>query len=156
MINMPEWIIVWLRDKFLSKAENDHNNKKIYIDRSDSLFNHCKIINSEQLWNLLKKHGFRKLKLTEINFKNQVGLFNFADIIIGAHGAGLSNIIFSKPGSRVIEIKPKGHVNKFFTRVSKINNLDLKEVISKDLPLDIKNENGDILVDLNEIEKLID
>ena len=155
MINMPEWIIVWLRNKFLSEAENDHNNNKIYIDRSDSLFNHCKIINSEQLWNPLKKNGFRKFKLTEINFKSQVGLFNFADIIIGAHGAGLSNIIFSKPSSRVIEIKPKDHVNKFFTRVSKINNLEHKEIISRPLPPDTKNENGDILVDLDEIEKLI-
>ena len=156
MINMPKWIIVWLREKFLKKAEYKFVNKKIFIDRSDSKFNHCKIINSDEVWNFLKIKGFRKYKLTEMNFINQLGLFNNASIIIGAHGAGLSNIIFSKVGCKIIEIKPKNHSNKFFSRVSQINNLNHDEIISKDLKLNVDNKPGDIFVDINDISNLLD
>ena len=76
-----------------------------------------------QVWEFLKKKGFTKIKLTEINFKNQIGLFNSANTIIGAHGAGLSNMIFSNPNTNIIELQPKNFLNEFFTRVSKINNL---------------------------------
>ena len=155
MINMPEWIINWLRQKFLIQAEYENLSKKIYIDRSDSLFNHCKIINSDQVWEFLKKKGFTKIKLTEINFKNQIGLFNSANTIIGAHGAGLSNMIFSNPNTNIIELQPKNFLNKFFTRVSKINNLNHHKIVSKNLKLNIDKKLGDILVDLNDIEKLL-
>ena len=155
VINMPEWIILWLREKFLKDAEYKNLSKKIYIDRSDSIFSHCKIINSEDVWKFLQKRGFTKIKLTEINFKNQVGLFNHANIIIGAHGAGLSNMIFSKSETKVIEIKPEYHVNDFFPRLSKINNLNYNKIVSKDLKLNIENKPGDIFVDLNDIAELI-
>tara|TARA_B110000037_G_scaffold34737_1_gene42293 strand:+ start:384 stop:1478 length:1095 start_codon:yes stop_codon:yes gene_type:complete len=155
MINMPEWIILWLREKFLPSKINKNINNKIYIDRSDSLFNHCKIINSEEVWSFLKKRGFKKLKLTEIDFKEQVSLFNAADVVIGAHGAGLSNIIFSKPETKIIEIQPNNHVNEFFTQVSKINKLNYKKIISKDIRLSADNNIGDIFVDLEDINKLL-
>lgn len=35
---------------------------------------------------------------------DQVSLFNKATIIVGAHGAGLTNLIFAKPKIHVIEI----------------------------------------------------
>jgi capsular polysaccharide biosynthesis protein len=107
------------------------------------------------VWKFLQKRGFTKIKLTEINFKNQVGLFNHANIIIGAHGAGLSNMIFSKSETKVIEIKPEYHVNDFFPRLSKINNLNYNKIVSKDLKLNIENKPGDIFVDLNDIAELI-
>ena len=156
MINMPEWIINWLKLKFLNQAEYKDPSKKIYIDRSDSLFNHCKIINSDEVWQFLKKKGFTKIKLTEINFKNQVGLFNSANIIIGAHGAGLTNMIFSNPNTNIIEFQPENFLNNFFTRVSKINNLNYHKIVSKKLKLDIDKKLGDILVDLDDVERLLD
>lgn len=151
MVNIPKWIILWIRQKFLKHAVYKNVCDKIYIDRNDSLFNHCKIINSEDVWKLLKKRGFKKLELSKFNFKNQIGIFNSAKIIVGAHGAGLSNIIFSKPGTKVIEIKPKNHVNEVFSRISKINNLNHKKIVSVSLRSKIENNLGDILVDLNDI-----
>ncbi len=156
MINIPKWIVLWLREKFLKNAEYDCAHNKIFIDRSDSNFNHCKIINNEQVWQFLEKKGFKKYKLSEMSFKKQIGLFNSADIIVGAHGAGLSNIIFSKSNSKVIEIKPAYHKNKFFYRLAQINNLNHHEVFSKDLKSQINDIDGDIIVDLKDILKLVD
>tara|TARA_B100000795_G_scaffold138512_1_gene103508 strand:+ start:382 stop:1476 length:1095 start_codon:yes stop_codon:yes gene_type:complete len=155
MINVPEWIILWLRKKFLTSEVHKNINNKIYIDRSDSQFNHCKIINSEEVWRFLEKRGFKKLRLSEIGFSEQVSLFSTADVIIGAHGAGLSNIIFSRPETKIIEIQPNNHINQFFTHVSKINKLNYKSVISKDLKLIKDYNHGDIFVNLDDINKLL-
>jgi capsular polysaccharide biosynthesis protein len=148
IIHIPEWIIKWLREKFLDHAECKNISEKIYIDRSDSLFNHCQIINSDEVWEFLKNEGFTKIKSTEITFKNQIGLFNSANTIVGAHGAGLTNMIFSKSDTNIIEFAPKNHPNNFFQRVSQINNLNYRKIVSKNLKLNNHNKRGDILVDL--------
>ena len=148
IIDIPEWIINWLRKKFLAHAEYKNISEKIYIDRSDSLFNHCQIINSDEVWEFLKNKGFSKIKSTEITFKNQIGLFNSANTIVGAHGAGLTNMIFSKSNTNIIEFAPENHPNNFFQRVSQINNLNYRKIVSKNLKLNDHNKRGDILVDL--------
>jgi len=38
--------------------------------------------------------------------KDQVRLFEQTDVLIAQHGAGLSNMVFMKPGTTVIEVKP--------------------------------------------------
>ena len=113
------------------------------------------MINPEEVWGFLKDKGFKKLKLTEINFNEQVNLFNNANIIIGAHGAGLTNIIFSNPGTKIIKIQPKKQFNEFFKWVSKVNKLNYNRIVSKDLKLNIDNKPGDILVDIKDFEKLL-
>ncbi len=148
IIYIPEWIINWLREKFLVNAEYKNISEKIYIDRSDSLFNHCQIINSDEVWEFLKNEGFSKIRSTEITFKNQIGLFNSATTIVGAHGAGLTNMIFSKSNTNIIEFAPENHPNNFFHRVSQMNNLNYRKIVSKDLKFNNHNKRGDILVDL--------
>ena len=64
-------------------------------------------------------------------------------------------MIFSNPNTNIIELQPKNFLNKFFTRVSKINNLNHHKIVSKNLKLNIDKRLGDILVDLNDIEKLL-
>ncbi len=44
-------------------------------------------------------------------------------MIIGAHGAAFTNIIFCKPGTKIIEIIPSDHPNEKCKRISKILNL---------------------------------
>ena len=55
-------------------------------------------------------------------------IFNGAKIIIGLHGAGLANIVFSKRKTKIIEITS----NKWpdmFEKLSKCMNLSYKKVI---------------------------
>ena len=156
MINIHEWSIKWLRNVFLKLGDTKTKNLKLFIDRSDSIFNHCQLINASDVWNLLEKNGFQKLKLSSINFQEQVNLFNSADTIVGAHGAGLANTIFSKAHTKIIEIKPKNHNNQFIKKISKVNNLNHKIMTSNDNKLKNTNLNGDINVDIEELQKNLD
>ncbi|MCX5946744.1 MAG: glycosyltransferase family 61 protein [Cyanobacteria bacterium] len=80
--------------------------KRVYISRSDSSFR--RIINEQEILDLLLPHGFTSLALSKLDFSTQVSIFNNAEIIVGAHGAGLTNVIFAKHAS-ILEIFAFGH-----------------------------------------------
>lgn len=119
---IPKWIIFNHRKKFLKKS-NKKYKKKIFLDRSLSLYNHCQISNLDQVINFVRKHKFKIYKPELLSFKSQINLFNNSSIVIGAHGASLANIIFCKPGTKIIEIIPADHPNRKCQRISKILNL---------------------------------
>ena len=48
----------------------------------------------------------------------QIGMFRDAEMIVGPHGAGLSNIMFSAPGTRVMEFMPLAEYRSFFADIS--------------------------------------
>ena len=105
--NYPSpWILQALRDKFLPKISKslDENSysKKIFISRKDAAVR--KFTNEDDLFDKLEAQGFKRYCLSELSFLEQIALFNHADVIVGSHGAGLVNLIFSQPGTQVIEI----------------------------------------------------
>jgi len=152
--NMPNWIVEWLREEFILEAENFDSNEKIFIDRSESKFQHCQIINDLEVWKFLEMRGFTKYKVGEISFKKQISLFKNAKIIIGAHGAAFANIIFCSPNTKIVEIKPKNHPNYFYRKISEINNLNYK-LIETDVVPDNKKRLGDIYLDIGLLEEIL-
>ena len=150
--NVPDWIVNWLKETFLKKAEGFNANDKVFIDRrDDTKFNHSQIINDEEVFQYLKSKGFSKYKVGQLSFKNQIHLFHNAKIIMGPHGAAFANLVFCKPQTKVIEIKPINHQFLGNKIISEINDLNYKLIEAPDF----KNEKGDILIDLNMLKKII-
>ena len=151
---LPSWIIYWLRDIYLKCAKQFENNEKIYIDRTDSKFNHCKIQNDNEIFNFLKDEGFSKYKVGDLSFFEQIYLFSNAKFIIGAHGAAFTNLTFCKPKTKIVEIRPSTQQNNNYKRISQINNLNYRLIKTKEL-----NENqkklGDIYLPIGELEHCI-
>ena len=152
--NIPEWIIYFLRNKFINTSKKIECSKKIFIDRSDSKFNHCKLVNNIEVIEYLKSKGFESYKMSELDFFEQIYLFSNADIIVGPHGAAFSNIIFSKKGMNLIELIPNNHPSIKCKKISKILNLNYKKIELQYI-LNKKSENGDIKIEINQLEKLI-
>ena len=108
--NIPDWIVNWLRSKFLNKVKSNSKNfpKKIYIDRSDSESNSRnlrQIINEKEVRDFMIKKNYSILKLSNLDFIDQVKLFNQAESIVGLHGAGFANLIFGTEKCSILEIK---------------------------------------------------
>ena len=59
------------------------------------------------------KWGFDSVRLEEMTFRQQVELFYEAEIVVGAHGAGLANILFS-PRVKVIELQTTNVLLHYF------------------------------------------
>jgi hypothetical protein len=98
----------WLRENSIRRVQSSQSSlrtnktNKVLIIRSDSPYGR-KFINRNEVISKLSDYGFQPYILSDLSFKEQVELFSQSDIIIGAHGAGLSNMMFGKD-CKVIEI----------------------------------------------------
>jgi hypothetical protein len=88
----------------ISRGSNSFcRGSRIYISRERC--GHGKISNEEKLFHELALMGFEKVVPEDLSFDEQVATFQNAEWIIGAHGAGLTNVIFSPAGCRLVEIR---------------------------------------------------
>jgi capsular polysaccharide biosynthesis protein len=86
-------------------------NGKIYIDRGNA--SRRRVANGEEMEDVLSAHGVVPLSLEEKSFAEQIEIFKNASLIIGQHGAGMANAIFSRPGTRIVELMGYNHLMNF-------------------------------------------
>jgi capsular polysaccharide biosynthesis protein len=153
--NLPEWIIFFLREKFLGYAKKFKCSDKIFIDRAESPFNHCKLINNDQIIECLTRKGFESYQVGKLDFFEQIYLFNNAKIIIGPHGAAFTNIIFSNPNTNIIEIIPDFHKSKKCEKITKTLNLNYTKVVRPTINSSNKKL-GDMEISIDEINNILD
>ncbi|MES2838452.1 MAG: glycosyltransferase family 61 protein [Bacteroidota bacterium] len=151
--NYDEKIIVELHDRFY-KALNKSSSKpfrKIYISRNKS--KRRRLYNEAELLPILNKYGFETVYTENLNFTEQVQLFLETEIVIGVHGAGLSNMLFMKPETKVMELRFENETNDncYFSLASALK-INYFYCLGKKIDTDIKIENK---VFSQEIEKLI-
>ncbi|MFA5312786.1 MAG: glycosyltransferase family 61 protein, partial [Methanomassiliicoccales archaeon] len=91
--------IIYLRNK-LRHSSSDLDSK-IYISRSLRR----KISNENSLRVVLQKRGFRIVKCEIMSFDEQAKLFSTASVIIGPHGAGMTNVLFAKNNAKILEMR---------------------------------------------------
>jgi hypothetical protein len=154
--NIPLWVIKWLRKKFLEeKPINSKLSKKIFISRkNDSLQGNRKIVNNKELEKLLTAKGFKIITLSNFSFKKQVEIFKAADFIIGLHGAGFTNIVFSKPKTKILEIKTKATGEQYASLAKKCK-LKYQKIIEKNISPTLRHQNSHIVVNLSKLKKMI-
>jgi len=150
--NQPQWSINWLKKIFVKNKNIKKNKVRIFIDRSDSISTHCKIINNKEAIALLKKYNFKILKLSNLNLIEQINIFNKASIVVGVHGAGLTNLAFCKKKTKVIEIRNKPNPNEIFKKISQYNKLKYKLILEKEIS---NHDDGDLLINIKNLEKEI-
>lgn len=99
-------ILNFLQNKLLScldlKTKNNFFCKKVFISRKDARIRN--MINEDEIFKLFEQKGFVRYSLATLSILEQIELFNGADIIVAAHGAALTNILFCKPNTHIIEI----------------------------------------------------
>lgn len=82
----------YILKKINSKSKNK-GFKKIFVTRESNKRN---LINQKQISEILNLKKFKTININNLNFIEQVNLYNKAKIIIGPVSASNSNIIFSK------------------------------------------------------------
>ena len=105
-VPISRWIINFLRDQFLPNSCSDAFRvdppKRIWISRMDS--SRRSISNEQEVIDFVEPFGFISVKLSSLSVLEQATLFNQSEVVIAPHGAGLTNLVFCKPGTKVIEI----------------------------------------------------
>jgi capsular polysaccharide biosynthesis protein len=91
-----------LREKVLSSVgKMDHErHPRIYISRDKGR----RMLNENELIPGLRDRGFQILRLEDYSVREQIHLFAHAEIVVGPHGAGHANILWSRPGTKLFEV----------------------------------------------------
>ena len=90
--------------------KNDNTkNGKIYVTRKNA--KRRRILNEDEVCEILVRKGFQILDFDIINFKEQVQICSHTSVFISVHGAALTNMIYMKAGSKVIEFLPTQNFN---------------------------------------------
>ena len=109
----PKWTLDFLYNSLIKSPKKSGPDKRIYIARGDAAVNR-KVINESELIAMLKKYDFEIHHLSGLSVVDQAKLFNAASVIVGAHGAGLSNLVYCEPGTKVLEFFPDQYVRHLF------------------------------------------
>ncbi len=89
-------------------AKDTGGPSRFYISRSRA--KHRRVTNEDQLAPMLKSFGVEIIQAEKLSISEQIALFRQAKLIVAPHGAGLSNILFSRDAS-IVELYPNGLVD---------------------------------------------
>jgi hypothetical protein len=95
--------------------------RAIYIWRADTQAR--PLLNEEQLIVRLASFGVEPVVLSLLSLDEQIILFREARLVIGPHGAGLTNVVFSRPGSVLYELLPSHYLNPCIARLARMRDL---------------------------------
>jgi hypothetical protein len=84
--------------------DTQRRTRRLYVSRRDAEAKGAWISNEPDVEALFRSRGFEILVMSECPLDEQVRLFREAAVVAGVSGAGLTDILFSSPGTDVIAI----------------------------------------------------
>lgn len=112
----------YLKNLFLPKTVKSDAKHVLIAQRANNRI----IKNDDELYWYLKSFGETKIvTLDSLSFVSQIEAMHNSKIVIAAHGAGLSHMLFASPGTIFIEIYSKGF-NGYYPYKDMARILDLK------------------------------
>ena len=116
--NVPPWAIEFLRTQFLTSFPLPRSKRRIYVSRSRA--SGRKIANEEEILPILASRGFARIELEEISLSAQIALFSEAEAVVSPHGAGLTNLIWCAPHTKVLELFSPLYVNLCYWAIASV------------------------------------
>jgi hypothetical protein len=120
----------WLRDKFLPHATVTNTPTKFFVTRRGKTRG---ILNQEEVERFFRDAGWAVVDLEDLTLAEQIAWFANAESIIGEHGGGFTNLVWCRPGTKVLELCADNFRNGCYEGISLCNGLRHRfEVFSAD------------------------
>ncbi len=110
---VPPESVDFLRNAF--PAGKTPRGRKIFIGRGEA--KHRPLIHEKEIWAQLQKRGYDSVDCGKLSVQKQAEVFGSAGMVVGAHGAALTNLVFCYPGTRVVELFSPAYVNPCYRDV---------------------------------------
>jgi hypothetical protein len=157
----PKWVCDFLKEKFISDGKSDtlDTKEKLYISRANARFR--RVINETEVIDFLTQFGFKVVSLELIPVSEQARLFFSANTIVAPHGAGLANLAFCQPKTKVIEFFSPNYLNLCHWVISNQIGLEYYYLMSDGENSNststtyIPQPNEDIIIELKALESII-
>tara|TARA_E500000178_G_C17015227_1_gene752575 strand:+ start:1204 stop:2388 length:1185 start_codon:yes stop_codon:yes gene_type:complete len=103
--------------------------ERIYISRANA--RRRRIRNEAALIPILKENNFHIIHPETLSVRQQMILFNHAKIIIAPHGAELTNLIFARPDTQVLELFSPYYLNPCFKHLAALGQMHHSALVGK-------------------------
>jgi hypothetical protein len=126
--------------------------KRYFLSRKKDKW--MKVLNENDILPILKKFHIEVLFLQDYSIKEQIQFFQESELIISPQGSGLTNIVFSNPETKFIELYARTNLNSTFQCYGYLNGNKFGALICDDEPSGYGDKNN-IIVDIERLELLI-
>lgn len=140
--------------KFYQPEERSSNELKIFIKRNTK---DRSLTNYAELEPLLLEKGFQVVDTGNMSLNEQMHLFANTNVLVAVHGAGLTNMLFMKHGSMVLELRKKGdgQNNCYFSLASALGLNYYYQLCDTDNP-EALTQHSNFHVDIEKLRKNIE
>jgi capsular polysaccharide biosynthesis protein len=104
---VPPETVDFLRNTF--PTGKNPRSRKIFIGRNEA--KHRVMIHEREIWAELQKRGYESVDCGKLSVQKQAEVFGSAEVVVGAHGAALTNLVFCRQGTPVVELFSPAYVN---------------------------------------------
>jgi capsular polysaccharide biosynthesis protein len=116
--------------------------------------------NEEEIVRRLTEVGFSVLYLTQYSVQEQVAIFSRAKMIVGTHGAGLSNLVFAQAGTIVYEFfsslyQPDMHGTLPYGQIARALAMDYTKIVCEAENPDVTPVLSSFHLPLEHIERIV-
>jgi hypothetical protein len=137
--------VQWLREQFLT-APPPKRHRKLYLERRAPT---RKLTNASEVRDLFKKQGWDVVDPSELSLDEQIQIFRESWMVAGVHGAALTNLLWTAPGTRVIELMPSRRRNGCYAGLALVAGLSHQSLVCA------SNRMGDFEASLEKIHNLL-
>jgi capsular polysaccharide biosynthesis protein/Flp pilus assembly protein TadD len=93
--------IDWLRARF-AQAPGGGERRRLLVSRAEAAAR--RLVNEAAIEHALSRFGFETVTPGRMSFAEQIAAFADAELIVGAHGAGLANMLFAPADAAVVDL----------------------------------------------------
>ena len=143
-----------LRKAFLPATNKKSGKKRLYVTRDAARYR--RLLNEKQIQARMLERGFEIIRPETLSFAEQLALFSEAEIIVGPTGAGMSNMLFAPPSSKIVVLAGATHNANYFIfgQVAQWLNQSLIYMTGK--ATNPKKIHSDYRIDMEQLDKLLD
>lgn len=114
---------------------------KIFLSRRE-LANRRTLLNIFALQNISLSFGFEVVVPEEMNIHEKIFVFSQATHVIGEAGGGLTNIVFSGKGTRVISLSSDAFPSPIFSNIAVSKNINLGYIFGSSIQYGFNKHNN--------------
>lgn len=147
--------IEWIREQVLSQTKRkvSHYGKRLFVSRVDA--NKRNIVNRDEVLDALSHFDIDVIIPGKLSYSEQVTVFSRAELIVGPHGAGLTNIMYSQEAT-VVELLIEDIKNKHYYVLSNLSNLQYDYVwCERQKDEQTPQRHSNMIVDIEELKQTI-
>lgn len=158
-LQTPPWVVQYLRQRLLPDAESGAR-RRLYLTRGHQRQTR-RIVNEEEVLALVEHHGFECIDPGAMTVEAQIRAFRDAEVVIGVHGAGMANLVFASPGTRVVELFSPDYVNVCYWALTQaLEGVEYRYLVGEGRPhrsreRAMKGVSTDVVVDLTKLASLL-